>query len=284
VADRIGPANLDAMAEELGLPASELRDDLSEVLGTDAVSPLQMATVYATFADGGVYHTPLLVTRVTTASGAPLPLPVAPASHQVLTPAQDGELTYVLQQVVLRGTGTAAGGIGSPVAGKTGTTDNSTDAWFIGYTPNLTTAVWMGYASGSRPMNDYHWDGEVLSSVQGGTVPAAIWHDYMAAALSSEPQWAGRFPAVSYLAGAPLSPPPAGSVLFPEGLGTTTTTAPVTTTTRPSPTTTTPTTTTQATTSPPATAPATVATSPATTAPGTSPTAPASTTATRPGG
>ena len=223
IVDRLGPAALDSMAEAVGIPRSELGGDLSEVLGTDEVSPLQMAAGYATFADGGVYHTPLLITRVTDSSGHDLPLPVPPASRVVLTPAQAAEVTYVLEQVVLRGTGTAAGGVGSPVAGKTGTTDNSADAWFVGYTPNLTTAVWMGYANSFRPMVNFRG----LSSVEGGTVPAQLWHYYMASAIASEPQWAGQFQPVYYMGGTTLSPPPAGSVLYPEGLGTTTTTTTV---------------------------------------------------------
>ena len=234
VADRIGPSNLDAMAESLGIKPSELGDDLSEVLGTDEVSPLEMGAAFATFASGGVYHTPLLITAVTDAAGHSLPLPVTPTARAVLTPAQAAEETYVLQQVVLRGTGTAAGGIGgTDIAGKTGTTDNSANAWFIGYTPNLTTAVWMGYPNGFRPM--VHYRG--LPSVQGGTVPAQLWHDFMASAVAAEPQWAGRFAPLYTLGGTTLTPPAAGTVLYPEGLGTTTTTTTTvpgsTTTTRP---------------------------------------------------
>jgi penicillin-binding protein 1A len=186
-----------------------------------------MAAAYATFADNGVYHAPLLITRVTTADGTPLPLPVQPVSRVVLTPTQDAQETYVLQQVILRGTGTAAGNVGSPVAGKTGTTDNSTDAWFIGYTPKLTTAVWMGFASGSRPMLDFRG----FSSVQGGTVPAELWHNYMQAVLSSFPAYQGPFPEVYSFNGTTLTPPSPSTLEFPEGMGTTTTTAPSTTTT-----------------------------------------------------
>ena len=227
VADRIGPSNLDAMAEALGIKPSELGDDLSEVLGTDEVSPLEMDAAFATFASGGVYHTPLLITQVTDASGHALPLPVTPAARAVLTPAQAAVETYVLRQVVLRGTGTAAGGIsGTDVAGKTGTTDNSANAWFIGYTPTLTTAVWMGYPNGFRPMVNYRG----LKSVQGGTIPAELWHDFMAQAVAAQPQWAGHFPALYYLGGVTLTPPAAGAVLYPEGLGTTTTTTSTTTT------------------------------------------------------
>jgi penicillin-binding protein 1A len=89
--------------------------------------------------------------------------------------------------------------------------------------------VWMGYPNGFRPMVNYRG----LKSVQGGTIPAQLWHDYMAAAVGVQPQWAGRFPALYYLGGITLSPPAAGTVLYPEGLGTTTTTASSTTTTVP---------------------------------------------------
>ncbi|HWE54625.1 MAG TPA: transglycosylase domain-containing protein [Acidimicrobiales bacterium] len=269
IVDKIGPSNLDAMAEALGIPKSELGDDLSEVLGTDAVSPLQMTAAYATFADDGVYHAPLLITRVTNSAGKAMPLPVQPVARQVLTPTQDAELTYVLEQVVLNGTGGAAGGVGSEVAGKTGTTENSADAWFDGYTPHLTTAVWMGYAKDNTPMYN----------VQGGTIPAQMWHHYMAAAIAAEPQWAGNFAPVYYMGGLTLTAPAAGSVLYPEGLGTTTTSS--TSTTVPSSTTTNPhstttihkTTPTTAGHSPPTTRP-TPTTSPPTTARTTTTTAP----------
>ncbi|HET6966000.1 MAG TPA: transglycosylase domain-containing protein [Acidimicrobiales bacterium] len=280
VIDRMGPAALDSMAAQLGIPTSELEGNLSEVLGTDEVSPLEMDAAYATFADGGVYHAPLLITRVTDSAGRDLPLPVTPVSRPVLTPTQAAEVTYILEQVVLRGTGTSAGGVGSPVAGKTGTTDNSANAWFIGYTPNLTTAVWMGYSDGFRPMVNYRG----LTSVQGGTIPAQLWHYYMAAALASEPQWAGQFQPVYWMGGMTLTPPGAGTVLYPEGMGTTTTTS--TTTTVPTSTTVAPTSrTTVAGTgrTPPTTRPSTATTSratpttaPPTTAPGSATTKPVS--------
>jgi penicillin-binding protein 1A len=221
VVDRIGPANLVSMAEQLGIKPSELGAYPSLVLGTAPVSPLEMAAAYATFADNGVYHAPLLVSRVTTASGQALPLPVQPTSQVVLTPTEAAEETYVLQQVIFGGTGGLAGAVGSPIAGKTGTTENSADAWFIGYTSKLTTALWMGYASGSRPM----------VGVQGGSIPAELWHNFMVAALASEPQWGGQFPVVYNLTGATLTPPSASSLLFPKGMGITTTTSTTSTST-----------------------------------------------------
>jgi penicillin-binding protein 1A len=273
VVDRLGAANLDATAEQMGIKPSELPAAYpSQVLGTADVSPLEMAAAYATFADNGVYHAPLLITRVTTADGTALPLPVQPESRVVMTPTQDAQETYVLQQVVLRGTGTAAGNVGSPVAGKTGTTDNSTDAWFIGYTPKLTTAVWMGYASGSKPMLNFRG----FSSIQGGTVPAVLWHNYMQAVLSSYPAYQGQFPAVYSFNGATLTPPAPSTLEFPEGMGTTTTTAPPTTTTTTTvPPSTTTTSVPSSTTTVPHTAPTTTPTStPATTGPTTATTKP----------
>ena len=194
---KIGADKLNSMAEALGINPKELVGAYpSRVLGTADVSPLEMASAYSTFADGGVYHRPLLITKVTDANGKSLPLPVQPQSRVVLTPPQVAQLDYVLQQVVQRGTGVAAGHLPFPVAGKTGTTENSADAWFIGYTPNLTTAVWMGYATGNKPMG----------RVQGGSVPAEMWHDYMKAVLTAMPQYGSAFPAPD-LSGKMLTPP-----------------------------------------------------------------------------
>jgi penicillin-binding protein 1A len=226
VVDRLGAGSLDSVAESLGINPSELPAPYpSQVLGTADVSPLEMAAAYATFANHGVHNDPVLVTKVTTPDGRQLPLPTR-ASRQVLTRYQAEVINYVLQQVVLRGTGVAAGGVGWPVAGKTGTTDNSTDAWFIGYTPRLTTALWMGYPQAATPM--VHFRG--LKSVQGGTIPAQLWHRYMSAALSTEPGYRGYFEPVYYFGYKYLTPPDASTLQFPLGLGTTTTTSTTSTT------------------------------------------------------
>jgi penicillin-binding protein 1A len=204
VVAKLGAAKLDAMAEAMGIRPSELAGAYpSQVLGTADVSPLEMAAAYSTLANGGVYHTPVLITKVTRANGSLLPLPVAQTTRKVLTPAQAAVETFVLQQVVQRGTGVAAGGVGSAVAGKTGTTERSTDAWFVGYTPKLTAAMWMGYADSARSMDGFRG----LSQVTGGTIPAELWHSFMAEALKSFPQDGGGFPTPD-LAGPPLVPLP----------------------------------------------------------------------------
>jgi membrane peptidoglycan carboxypeptidase len=197
-----------------------------------------MASAYATLASGGVYRSPVLITKITTSAGKPLPLPGRPTVRPVLTPSQAAVEDFVLQQVVQSGTGTAASGVGFPVAGKTGTTENAGDAWFIGYTPKITTAVWMGYADSVRTMDGFRG----LSSVTGGTIPAELWHDYMAAALGSEPQLGGAFPAPGSLAGKQLLTAGASTATTPSPSSnpnissTTSTTAPSSATTKPKPT------------------------------------------------
>jgi penicillin-binding protein 1A len=215
---RLGASHLDAMAEALGISRAELPAAYpSQVLGSADVSPMEMAAAYATFADGGVYHQPVLITKVTRADGRSMSWPSPPKPRRVLDPNQAAIESYVLQQVVARGTGTAAGNLSSPVAGKTGTTENASDAWFIGYTPNLTTSLWMGYADGSRSMDGFRG----LANVAGGTIPAELWHEYMSQALTSFPQMGGSFPAVTSLGGnllnpqASITPPPTTGPVVP---------------------------------------------------------------------
>jgi penicillin-binding protein 1A len=118
------------------------------------------------------------VVRVTAPDGSVLidnraPAPGAP----VLDPAVCRTVTSILTQVVDRGTGTAAK-LDRPTAGKTGTTDDYSNAWFVGYTNQLTAAVWVGYPTANTPMHDING----VADVVGGTLPARIWHDVMSAA------------------------------------------------------------------------------------------------------
>ena len=124
--------------------------------------------------------------------------------------------TYVLQQVVLWGTGSAAGGVGSPVAGKTGTTEHSSDAWFIGYTPNLTTAVWMGYASSSRPMVNFRGTDERAGRDHPGPAVAQL-HGRRPGVGSAV---RGAFPLVYYLRRPDPDAARRGHRSVPAGLGT----------------------------------------------------------------
>jgi penicillin-binding protein 1A len=158
-----------------------LRPDASLVLGSAEVSVLEMAGAYSTLANRGVRIDPQLILDVTTPSGAVL-YRSQPTRTRVLDSSRADIVTYCLRQVVQKGTGTGAQ-IGRPVAGKTGTTEDYGDAWFVGYTPKLTAAVWMGWPEGaSRKMTSVRG-----RRVNGGSFPATIWRRFMLAATKGTP-------------------------------------------------------------------------------------------------
>jgi penicillin-binding protein 1A len=177
----VGPDNVAAMANRMGV-SHHLDPVCSITLGTQPVSPLDMATGYATLADRGIRHNPVGLVKVAGATGSTIVQPDG-SPRRVLTPTQADLVTYALEGVVTHGTGTAAALAGRPVAGKTGTAQNFQDAWFCGYTPQLATCVWVGFPQGEIPMHDI--DG--FPDVFGGSVPALIWHDFMTAAMANAP-------------------------------------------------------------------------------------------------
>ncbi len=174
----IGAGTIATQAELMGI-RSELDEYPSIVLGTSEVSVLEMATAYATLANGGTAVEPTTVKEVRTSAGEVFE-PEQETTPEALAPGNAYLLTRVLQDAIRRGTGVAAQ-IGRPVAGKTGTTDDHADAWFVGYTPDLVTAVWVGYPHGRVPMTNVHG-----STVWGGNIPAYIWRSFMAAAHSGK--------------------------------------------------------------------------------------------------
>ncbi|MFL5929101.1 MAG: transglycosylase domain-containing protein [Gaiellaceae bacterium] len=177
---QVGPPAVVRMAHRLGVQ-SNLKPVCSITLGTQAVSPLEMTDAYATFADHGLRHDPQAVESVRTASKSTIPFPRT-KPHEAVSQQVADEVTYALEAVAQKGTGTAAA-IGRPIAGKTGTAENYVDAWFCGYVPQLTTCVWVGYPHAEVPMNYV----EGYAPVYGGTIPAAIWHDFMSTALADTP-------------------------------------------------------------------------------------------------
>src|SRR5581483_6791938 len=182
----VGPDNVAAMARKLGVQ-TPLQPVPSIGLGSLAVSPLDMASAYATLAAGGVYSKPMAIRRVILANGKEDTDAGwgKPERKRVIPDGVAYAVTKILEENVQYGTGVAAG-FGRPAAGKTGTTDNHADAWFCGYTPNLQATVWVGYPQAEIPMEDVHG-----IAVAGGTFPAEIWHLFMARALKYSPpqQW-----------------------------------------------------------------------------------------------
>jgi membrane peptidoglycan carboxypeptidase len=168
------------MAHRLGVHLSPDKPVASIGLGSLAVSPLDMAAAYATFPAMGIYAKPMAITRVIlpgnhvdTDSGWGKPQTKRAVSEGVAWKVND-----VLRQNALYGTGAGSGDGIHVNAGKTGTTENHADAWFDGYTRQLSTVVWMGYPKGEIPMLNVHG-----VAVAGATFPVPIWHEYMAAAL-----------------------------------------------------------------------------------------------------
>lgn len=189
----LGPQSVADTAHLLGIN-SALRPVPSISLGTNPVTPLEMASAYATIASGGIYHTPRAISKVLFADGRKsvwyLPPPERVIPYNVAY-----EVTQILEDNVSYGTGTRAQISGRAIAGKTGTNSDFKDAWFCGYTPQLSTAVWVGYLHGEIPMRSVHG-----IEVFGGTFPAQIWQGYMTQALASKPalDWKTPRVAISY--------------------------------------------------------------------------------------
>jgi penicillin-binding protein 1A len=177
----LGPASVARMAERLGV-RSQLDPVASIGLGANGVTVLDMASAYATLAANGLHREPYAIRKVVLPSGDRDEAAFTRAQpERVLADGAAHHVTRILEQNVLRGTGTAAQ-LGRPVAGKTGTTDEHTDAWFVGYVPQLATAVWVGYPARTKRMLDVHG-----VQVTGGSFPAQIWADFMRPALAGAP-------------------------------------------------------------------------------------------------
>ena len=192
----VGPQNIATMAADMGI-TSPVGDNPAIALGglQTGVSPLEMANAYATLAANGQHMNGTMLD-----DGTPAPISIRRVADDqghvlvrntmvrtlALAPWQAGLETSILQQVIERGTGVAAA-IGRPAAGKTGTTTDFADAWFCGYTPDLSAAVWVGYPDARREM--------IVRGIKvaGGTFPAMIWNRFASAALAGVP--AHDFPA-----------------------------------------------------------------------------------------
>jgi penicillin-binding protein 1A len=180
---KVGVRNVVAVAHRLGITSNGpyFKPVCAITLGSVGFTPLEMADVYATFADGGIHHSPRAFEAVRGPSGKPIPL--STNGSRALSPNVVAQLDYALQGVVQHGTGTAAALGARPVAGKTGTAENFQDAWFCGYVPQLATCVWVGYPGGEIPLNNV----EGVPQVFGGSLPAEIWHDFMSPAIWNLP-------------------------------------------------------------------------------------------------
>ena len=169
----VGADHIVDVAQRMGI-TSYLNADPAIALGglTYGVSPLEMASAYGTLADQGGHVQPTIIDKVWDASGKVI-WQATPKATQAISAGVAYVVTQILEQNVQRGTGTKAQ-IGRPAAGKTGTAQDFGNAWFCGYTPNLSTAVWMGFPNANTPMTNVHG-----ISVTGGSFPAQMWAKFM---------------------------------------------------------------------------------------------------------
>jgi penicillin-binding protein 1A len=186
----LGAEKVGAMAHLLGVRSNLKSRDGAYVpslgLGSASVSPLDMASAYATLAAGGIYSEPMAIRKVVLPDGK-----VdkgagwgTPERRRVIPDWVADEVTKILEDNMREGTGTGARVFFyRPAAGKTGTTDDHTDAWFCGYTPTLSTTVWVGYPQAQIPMENVHG-----ISVAGGTFPATIWNLFMRSTIGNTPE------------------------------------------------------------------------------------------------
>jgi penicillin-binding protein 1A len=167
----LGVSKFEQTAEAMGLPASQMIGAPAEVLGgwKNGITMLTMANADAVLANGGVYRRPTIIDHVTFPDGHVDNW--TDPGKRIFSPGETYAATQVLKTVIQSGTGTAAD-YGCPAAGKTGTAENLDNGWFVGYTPKLATAVWVGFPQGNLPM----------SNGFGGTVAAPLWRMFMQSA------------------------------------------------------------------------------------------------------
>ena len=175
LAQEVGISTIVDAAARCGIQ-SPLEQNASLALGTSEVTPIELTTAYATFANGGMAVTPYYVTEVDGAGGKVLYRRTPPEPQRIIADHVDKDLVAMMYGVVTSGTGRSASLTGHEAAGKTGTTQDYHDAWFVGFTTDYVTSVWVG--------ND---DSSPMKTVTGGTLPAAIWHDVMTVAEKGKP-------------------------------------------------------------------------------------------------
>ncbi|MFJ8011955.1 transglycosylase domain-containing protein [Streptomyces sp. NPDC096339] len=187
----VGHDKVRRVAESTGLLKDSMGvpNDASFALGTSTPSAIRMADSYATFATSGTHHEPFSVTRVEK-DGVPLPGFEAPKAERAMDNSVADNITKVLENVVQNGTATKVKKLGRPAAGKTGTTDENKSAWFVGYTPELSTSVVLFRSdpnSKDKALQSMKGVGDI-PSIHGGDIPAEIWTEYMMEAVKGTPE------------------------------------------------------------------------------------------------
>jgi penicillin-binding protein 1A len=175
LAERLGIDRVIEYAKRMGI-TEKLDPNLSLALGSEGISPLDQASGYATLADAGIHIDPSPIRLVKDSFGSIVLDNQYPQQTEVVSAGTAFVMTQMLTSVITEGTGYPNAIIGRPAAGKTGTTSDFRDAWFVGYTPDLVAAVWLGNDNYSRMNESY-----------GGNIPARVWAKFMKASLAGVP-------------------------------------------------------------------------------------------------
>ncbi len=186
VASEIGGERLSSTAKRIGIE-SELDPVISLTLGAGAVTPIELASAYSSFATNGTLAPPYLIEKIEDSKGDLIYRHITSQRVSIPDPAAAVAVRKTLELAAQYGTGTRAVLDDRPIAGKTGTHQGFREAWFIGFIPQYTSSVWIGFAEEQLPLTDVEINGELVSSVSGGRVPAPIWKEFMEKVVENLP-------------------------------------------------------------------------------------------------
>jgi penicillin-binding protein 1A len=186
MASELGGEKLASTANRIGIN-SEIEPVISLTLGAGAVTPIEIASAYSSFATNGVLAPTYLIERIEDSNGIILYQNIVSQRVSIPDPGAAAAVRKTLEVAAQYGTGTRAALDDRPIAGKTGTHQGFREAWFIGFIPQYTSSVWIGFAEEQLPLTDVEINGEVIKNVSGGRVPAPIWKEFMTKVVEGLP-------------------------------------------------------------------------------------------------
>jgi len=186
MASELGGEKLASTANRIGID-SEIEPVISLTLGAGAVTPIEIASAYSSFATNGVLAPTYLIERIEDSNGIILYKNIVSQRVSIPDPGAAAAVRKTLEVAAQYGTGTRAALDDRPIAGKTGTHQGFREAWFIGFIPQYTSSVWIGFAEEQLPLTDVEINGEVIKNVSGGRVPAPMWKEFMTKVVEGLP-------------------------------------------------------------------------------------------------
>jgi membrane peptidoglycan carboxypeptidase len=186
MASELGGEKLASTANRIGID-SEIEPVISLTLGAGAVTPIEIASAYSSFATNGVLAPTYLIERIEDSNGIILYQNIVSQRVSIPDPGAAAAVRKTLEVAAQFGTGTRAALDDRPIAGKTGTHQGFREAWFIGFIPQYTSSVWIGFAEEQLPLTDVEINGEVIKNVSGGRVPAPMWKEFMTKVVDGLP-------------------------------------------------------------------------------------------------